>query len=223
MMEAYLSGDPYLAFAKQAGAIPEDATKASHKRERDIFKTVVLGVGYGMEAEALAGRIGVSVLEARELLQKHRETYPKFWRWAQNIVDGAVCNLSLSSVFGWRLRMKAEANPRSIRNFPMQANGSEMLRIACCLGTERGVQVCAPVHDALLIEASVDEIDAEIARMQSYMRAASRVVLDGFELRTDAEIVRYPNRYSDPRGTVMWERVMRLVTQAGGRHVSNVR
>src|SRR5438309_989200 len=31
MLEAYRSGDPYLAFAKQAGAAPPHATKASHK------------------------------------------------------------------------------------------------------------------------------------------------------------------------------------------------
>jgi hypothetical protein len=36
---------------------------------------------------------------------------------------------------------------------------AEMLRIACCLATERGVSVCAPVHDALVIEAPVDQID----------------------------------------------------------------
>ena len=30
MQAAYRSGDPYLAFAKQAGAVPQDATKATH-------------------------------------------------------------------------------------------------------------------------------------------------------------------------------------------------
>jgi DNA polymerase I len=38
MMDAYRSGDPYLAFAKQAGAAPPDATKATHKTIRDQFK-----------------------------------------------------------------------------------------------------------------------------------------------------------------------------------------
>ena len=48
MMEAYCSGDPYLAFAKQAGAAPPDATKATHKAIRDQFKSTVLAVQYGM-------------------------------------------------------------------------------------------------------------------------------------------------------------------------------
>ena len=95
----------------------------------------------------------------------------------------------------------------------MQANGAEMLRLACCLGTERGVRINAPVHDAILIEAPIEEIEAEAVRMQSYMRTASRIVLGGFELRTDAEIVRYPHRYSDPRGVVMWTRVTGLLAE----------
>jgi hypothetical protein len=213
MIEAYTTGDPYLAFAKQSGAVPADATKHTHKAVRDVFKTVVLGTGYGMEADALAGRLGILPLEARELLRKHRETYPQFWRWTQSIVDASMLGQDASTVFGWMLHPSADANPRSIRNFPMQANGAEMLRIACCLATERGIKVCAPVHDAILVEAPVDEIEQSAAEMQEYMRAASRIVLGGFELRTDAEITRYPDRYSDPRGVVMWDRVTRLIAR----------
>ena len=42
---------------------------------------------------------------------------------------------------------------------------------------------------------------------------ASRVVLDGFELRTDVNVIRYPDRYQDPRGLEMWTRVMDLVAK----------
>jgi DNA polymerase-1 len=43
------------------------------------------------------------------------------------------------------------------------------------------------------------------------MAQASREVLDGFELTTDVEIVRYPDRYMDKRGAVMWNTVNELV------------
>ena len=52
MMQAYRSGDPYLAFAKQAGAVPSSATKVSHKAVRDQFKACVLAVQYGMSAKS---------------------------------------------------------------------------------------------------------------------------------------------------------------------------
>ena len=71
----------------------------------------------------------------------------------------------------------------------MQANGAEMLRLACCLATEQGIEVCAPVHDAVLICAPFDHLEVDVVRMQDNMREASRVVLDGIELGTDAETV----------------------------------
>src|SRR6202012_714541 len=78
MLEAYGSGDPYLAFAKQAGAAPASATKATHKAVRDQFKSTVLAVQYGMGADALAQRIGQPPILARDLLRMHRETYQGF-------------------------------------------------------------------------------------------------------------------------------------------------
>ena len=96
----------------------------------------------------------------------------------------------------------------------MQANGAEMLRLACCLGTEWGIEICAPVHDAVLIIAPLERLCADVARMQDAMREASRIVLDGFELRTDAILVRHPDRFMDERGIVMWQRVMTLLGRA---------
>jgi DNA polymerase I len=93
----------------------------------------------------------------------------------------------------------------------MQANGSEMLRLACCFGTERGIKICAPVHDAVLICAPLDRLDADIASMRAAMAEASRTVLGGFELRTDVHIVKYPDRYMDARGGEMWRRVIDLI------------
>ena len=95
----------------------------------------------------------------------------------------------------------------------MQANGAEMLRIACCLATERGIEVCAPIHDAVLISAPLERLDADIAAMRKAMAEASMLVLAGFELATDVKIVRWPDRYADPRGDEMWNRVCSLVEQ----------
>jgi DNA polymerase-1 len=48
MLAAYMSGDPYLEFAKQAGAVPSDGTREAHGAVRELFKTCALGVQYGM-------------------------------------------------------------------------------------------------------------------------------------------------------------------------------
>jgi hypothetical protein len=211
MMAAYRSGDPYLAFAIQAGAVPKTATRETHEAEREQFKACVLAVQYGMGEASLAAKINQPVARARQLLALHRHTYRKFWKWSDSAVDEAVLGGRLWASFGWQIHTSEELNDRSLRNFPMQANGAEMLRIACILLTEAGIRVCAPIHDALLIEAPLDELDQAIATTKSLMLEASRIVLDGFELGSDVKIVRYPDRYMDKRGVVMWNKVMNLI------------
>jgi hypothetical protein len=211
MMDAYHSGDPYLAFGKQAGLIPPDGTKQTHKVERDLCKSCILGVQYGMGDHSLARRIGSAPIVARELLRLHRETYRAFWNWSDAVERHAMMFGSLSTVWGWHVRVGVEANPRSLRNFPMQSHGAEMLRLACSTATESGIGICAPVHDAVLVEASEGEIDDVVAACQEHMIRASEAVLGGFKLRSDAAIVRYPERYSDDRGVKMWSLVWELV------------
>jgi hypothetical protein len=177
------------------------------------FRSTVLAVQYGMGADALAHRIGQPPIRARELLRLHRETYRVFWAWSDRVVDHAMLTGGLHTAFGWRVRVPEVANDRSLRNFPMQANGAEMLRLAYCLATERGIEVCAPVHDAVLICAPLDRLDADVERMQDAMREASRIVLGGLELGTDVKLIRDPDRYMDERGTVMWGRVMKLINE----------
>ena len=211
MKVAYRTGDPYLSFAKQVGAVPEDATKQSHTNQREQFKQCVLAVQYGMSERGLAQRIGCAVCDARELLRLHNQTYSRFWQWSEASLNHAMLLGSLHTVFGWQVHVGTNANPRSLMNFPMQANGAEMLRLACCLLTERGIRVCAPIHDAVLIEADIDDIDNTVARAQNAMREASETVLDGFPLRTDVHVVRYPDRYMDKRGQRMWDTVMEIL------------
>lgn len=213
MREAYQTEDPYLTFAKQAGAVPPDATKETHSKDRDRFKTCALGVLFGLSAEGLARKIGCIPLEARDLLRLHRDTYGTFWRWSEAAVNRAILFRKIHTVFGWTLHTPEDANDRSLANFPMQANGSEMLRIACILITQAGIKICCPVHDALLIEAPLDVLDDHVRRARELMAEASRAVLDGFTVKTDVKVVRYPDRYSDPRGERMWERVMGLIAE----------
>ena len=211
MLRAYESGDPYLTFAKQAGAAPPSATKASHGPLREQFKACALAVQYGMGEETLATRIGCPPAQARHLLRNHRETYRQFWRWSNAVVDHAMLHNGLHTVFGWEIHVGSSVNPRSLRNFAMQANGAEMLRLACCLATEQGIRVCAPIHDAILIEARLEDLEETVDRTRCAMAEASAAVLGGFILRSDVELFRYPDRYSDKRGAHMWNTVCGII------------
>jgi hypothetical protein len=211
MIEAYESGDPYLAFGIQAGALPRDATKKSYGQEREQFKACVLAVQYGMGERSLARKINQPLAKARDLLVRHRQTYRKFWRWSDSVVDHAMLYGKLWTTFGWTIHTDTNPNPRFLRNFPMQANGSEMLRIACCKAIQRGVRVCAPVHDAMLIEAPIDDLDDAIENAKRSMDIASQAVLKSYRLRTDVYRVNYPDRYMDERGEKMWRKLQDIL------------
>lgn len=215
LVQAYKSGDPYLEFAKMAGAVPATATKKSHPQERSAFKECMLAVNYGMQPESLAARLDKPVAFARNLLRKHQETFPTFWRWSQRQVDAAMLTGKLETVFGWPIHTLGGDNPRSLANFPCQGNGAEMMRLACSMATEAGIAVCCPVHDALLIEADVDHITTVVTQTQEIMREAGRIVLDGFEIESDAKIICHPDRYADEdRGLAMWQKVVGLARES---------
>jgi DNA polymerase-1 len=215
MSAGYAAGDPYLAFAKAARLVPEDATKASHKAMRDRCKVIVLGIGYGMEADSTV-RAGITPCEARELLRLHRDAYRQFWRWSDATVSAALLTGTMEGVFGWRRQVGREPNTRSLMNWPVQSAGAEMMRIAAIAATEAGLEVCAPVHDAFLIAAPLERLDSDVAKMRALMSRAGRAVTGGLDVRTDSEVVCWPDRFMDPRGAAMWSRVVgRLPTEGG--------
>jgi DNA polymerase I len=211
MKEAYTSGDPYLSFAIQAGAVPTDATKESHAQERDLYKATVLATQYGMGHDSLAVRIGKHKYEAKELLRLHRETYRTYWTWLDGVTNYASFYGFLYTTYGWYIYKTSDTKERTIQNFLMQANGAEMLRLAATMMVQKGINIIAPIHDAVLVEDSIDRIDNTVQMAQEIMSDASAIILAGFRLSSEAKIVRYPERYQDKRGEDMWNLVMELL------------
>jgi DNA polymerase I len=238
MLDKYMSGDPYRAFAVRVGAIPDNiSTEMLKKPEkyatskkmlldleryavaRERYKNMLLAVQYGMMVNTLAARLGISTFEAHEMLAQHHQLFAQYWAWSDDWVQHSLQTGVMRTPMGWTCRTGiTEFNERSIRNWPVQASGADILRISCILATQHGLRLLAPVHDAVLIEAPIERIEADVALMQEIMRRASRIVLNAdasgtHELRTDYTIVRYPDRYTDKRGTATWNQVMELLRE----------
>jgi hypothetical protein len=122
----------------------------------------------------------------------------------------------LHTVFGWTINVGTNPNPRFLRNFPMQANGAEMLRMAVSVLLDEGIKVCAPIHDAVLIEAPLDELDEVISKAQVIMADVSDYILSGFRLSSDVDVIKYPERYTDERGAHLWETIIGLAADVEG-------
>jgi DNA polymerase I-like protein with 3'-5' exonuclease and polymerase domains len=209
MLAACTSGDPYLEFARMAGAVPSNATKRSHPEERAVYKVCMLAVQYGMGAKSLAQQTSTLGIQAAKLLQAHKDAFPDFWRWSERVQNVGFSTGRLVSRFGWQRHVSGMDSPASVRNFPVQANGAEMLRLALMKMVDAGVRACAPVHDAVLVEVETATATDEVETAQAAMRWASGQVLDGFCLETEAKLVTAPDRYMDmDRGLSFWNTVM---------------
>jgi DNA polymerase-1 len=217
LLQACESGDVYLGIAQQLGFAPVDATPSTHKDVRQMFKTVVLGIQYGLGARSLAVRVGISLSEAYEILARLRARFRAFESYAARVVDRAGLDLEIGTPFGWYMQCPSGINMRTVRNFPIQAGAAEIMRVVSILAERRGIKIVAPVHDAFMAEAPVDQAEDVSAALDRVMRDASAVVLRGYELPTDKQLIRPGQRYFDDRGEAMWNTVNRLLTRLEAR------
>jgi DNA polymerase I len=211
MMADYVAGDPHIGFARTARLVPPDATKVSHPLIREKCKTTNLGVLYGMKAHGLAARLGLAHADAEELLRIHRSIYRKFWSWSEAMVSTALMRREIRTAFGWRMHVTPATKGGTLLNWPMQSHGADMLRGAAIAATEAGIAVAAPIHDAMLIEAPLDRLGADVEAMRAIMEQASVCVSGSLTVRVDAGMVRYPARYCAEDAPTMWTTAMRLL------------
>jgi DNA polymerase I len=214
---AACEGDVYLGIAGQLGFIRESMSEDELVNVRTLFKTVVLGIQYGMGARTLALRSGISLFEAAEILARLRARFRAFESYAQRVVDHAGLTLETSTVFGWRMQCPPGIRMRTVRNFPIQSTASEVLHVACALAERRGVEIVAPVHDAIMAEGPADRADEIAATLDQAMRDAGTVVLRGYELPTDKQLIRPGEHFFDKRGKEMWDTIAKLLVKLEAR------
>jgi hypothetical protein len=219
MLDLYNTGSPYVEFAKRFDMAPASATKKTHPEVHDSYKTACLGAQYQMQHLTLAQRLGISTFAAHEMLNQHHGLFRPYWAWVDDWIAHALNTGIMRTPMGWTCRTGiTEFNERSIGNWPTQATSADIMRLACVMAARAGIGLCGCVHDAIVIESSIENIEADAAAAQEIMRRASRIILNSdpsgpYELRTDAVIVKYPDRYTDKRGVAMWNEVLDLLEQ----------
>ena len=122
----------------------------------------------------------------------------------------AVDRKHVRSRFGWHMHVTAETEYKSLLNHPIQTAGADVLRLACIGLTEIGIKVVAPVHDAVLTECRIEEVEEHIAAVQRMMRLAAKVGI-GIEIPVESSVTRWPDRYHESKGSEMFQTIMRLL------------
>lgn len=217
-MAAYSSGDVYHALALLCGLTSDRDLKRWKKDNPDMrqrMKPLQLAINYGMGVPSLAKGLNRHPAIASAIIERHRQTYPRFWQWREDVVQTAMLNRRIETVFGWPLRLSHSPNKRTLYNFPMQGNGAEMLRLAAWQMCEAGIVPSMLVHDGLLIEVSDKE---QIAQAIDIMKTAGRDVCGGFEIGVDIDQeLRAGARYRDKRQVAkdMWDTMMSALQDVG--------
>ena len=166
MLKAYESGDVYLAFAKDSKLVPKDATKESHKKERDSCKPIILGLQFDMTKYGLAKDLTekwgrkVSTDEAQIWVNRHHRAYAKFWRYKKKVETDYTIHRFLKLPCGWYM-WGDNPNKRSVGNVPIQGMASSIMRKAVQLAQERGLDVIYTLHDAIYIEYNISDVKHE--------------------------------------------------------------
>ena len=218
LIDAYKTGDVYYALARDCGLTDDPDPKHwknNNTQMRQRMKSLQLGINYGMGVPSVAKRLDRHPLIASAIIEKHRRTYPRFWEWRDNMVQHAMLDRKIETVFGWPLYLSHSPNQRTLYNFPMQGNGAEMLRLAAWRLCEAGIIPSMLIHDGILIEARNEE---QVEHTIDIMKAAGRDVCDGLEIGVDID-QRLENgaRYRDKRPVAkqMWETMMLALQEIG--------
>ena len=87
LMAAYNTHDIYITTAQQLGMITDpNATKETHRVQRDVVKELFLANTYGMGERELSKRLGCSRIKGREYLIRFRQLYSVYWIYFETVV-----------------------------------------------------------------------------------------------------------------------------------------
>lgn len=209
MQAMYQAEDPHMAFAKLAGAVLEGTRKDDYPEIRKKYKTVNLGVMYGLTPDGTARKLGISASEAKDLHRTHQRLFPVFWKWSERVVVTAMNGGWIRTRLSWRSRVPPESNPRTWANWPMQAHGADIMRLAVMYMDKARLALLAPVHDGFLLSCRRQDLPA-LRRIVDYAcGTAVEHVLGDFKLRWTVTV--YEDRFEDPDGLPLWETVQRML------------
>jgi len=186
MLEAYQTGEDI--HAKTARLVFGAKDEKELKEKRRLAKIVNFAIAYAVEAYGLSTRVGLSRAEAKQVITDYFETYKGIRTYMDEIPEVARKQGYVTSMFGRRryfpsindrnytVRSRAE---REAINMPIQGTASDivkiaMLRVHDALEKENlKTRMIMQVHDELLFESPLDEVERASEIIKREMEAAA--------------------------------------------------
>lgn len=185
MIEAFNTGhDIHAATASKVYGIPIDQVTKEMRRNA---KTVNFGIIYGISAFGLSERLGIAKGEASQIIASYFREYHGIKEYMNRQIEFARKHGYVETMLGRRryLRDINSANSvvrsfaeRNAINAPIQGSSADMIKLAM-INIQAGMKklgmqskMILQVHDELVFDAHMDELETLKPLVASYMRDA---------------------------------------------------
>lgn len=188
LIQAYREAqDIHRLTASQVFHIPFDEVTDLQRRNA---KAVNFGIVYGISSFGLSQDLSITRKEAQDYIQKYFETYPKIKEFLDGCVKDAKEKGYVTTMFGRRRQvpelkssnfMQRSFGERVAMNAPIQGTAADIIKIAMVRVDRRLKEegLCSrlllQVHDELLVETHLDEIEQVKRILSEEMHGAARL------------------------------------------------
>ena len=191
LIEAYRQEDDiHRITASKVFHVPQDQVTPLQRRNA---KAVNFGIVYGISSFGLSQGLSISKKEAAEYIEKYFETYPGIKKFLDGCVEDAKSNGYSVTMFGRRRPipelssenfMQRSFGERVAMNAPIQGTAADIIKIAMVRVDKRLREegflsrLILQVHDELLIETAVAEIEKVREILSAEMRQAAKMAVE---------------------------------------------
>jgi DNA polymerase I len=180
LVEAFASDqDIHTATASSVFNVKAEAVTADMRR---TAKAINFGIAYGQGAFGLAESLGISRTESSEIIKNYFNKYKKVKDYMTDVVEDAKKNGFVETVFGRRRYLpELKSANQAIRKFgeraainaPMQGTAADLVKLAMIetFKNSKDSEMLLQVHDELLFEAPVGNVESEVARVKKTMES----------------------------------------------------
>jgi len=196
---AHLSGDESLLNAFAAGEdihrhtaseIFDIALDDVSSDQRRSAKAINFGLIYGMSAHGLSKQLGIERHQAADYMQTYFDRYPGVRQYMDNTREQAKEQGYVETIFGRRLYlpeinssngMRRQYAERTAINAPMQGSAADIIKRAMIAihtwlsEADTGIRMIMQVHDELVFEVPVDQLDMAKETIEKFMMGAAEL------------------------------------------------
>lgn len=186
---ASLCGDPTMIEAYRCGEDVYQTVADRMKVERGDGKTLVLAIAYGVGANKIAGDIGCTVDEARDLMYYFDRSFPLVNKHKQSVVNTARRLGYSETVFGRRRYLDIRSRDRDIKsmaerqayNHLIQGSAADIMKIALVnvhAALPPQATMLMTVHDEVIISTPTGLVEdvKEIVKAEMEASCPSRYI-----------------------------------------------